>query len=127
MENNAAFFESARAKFPELAEKVDRQHVKYWGKQPSAAEDAYCWFESVSRALNSEMQREAYISESHAFFQFVECSFLTGSAEVKKCIDVAFAENLFWQVSPQKSAPYWQVLPQVLKNLYVDFHARTPL
>jgi len=127
METNIAFFQSARAKFPDLAEKADRQHIKHWGAAPSAEQDSYSWFESVSHALNFEMQREAYIKECQAFFQFVDGAFRSGSAEVKNCIDVAFVENLFWEVSPQKVAPYWQALPQALRKLYVDFHARTPL
>ena len=127
METNVAFFQSARAKFPELTEKADRQHLQYWGEPPTEEQDSYSWFESVSRALNNEMQREAYIQECQAFFQFVESSFRTGSDEVKNCIDVALVENLFWQVSPKKAGPYWQALPPVLQKLYVDLHARTPL
>jgi hypothetical protein len=127
METTAAFYRSTRAKFPDLTEKADRQHIKYWDEPPTEEQDSYIWFESVSRALNNEMQRGAYVNESQAFFQFVESAFRTGSDEVKKCIDVAFVENLFWEVSPKKVGPYWQALPQTLQKLYIDFHARSPL
>jgi hypothetical protein len=127
METNATFFQSARAKFPDLAAKADRQHMRYWGEPPSEEQDSYSWFESVSRALNDEMQRGTYITESQAFFQFVENAFRSGSNDVKNCIDVAFIENLFWEVSPDKAIPYWQALPKILQKLYVDFHARSPL
>jgi hypothetical protein len=127
MKTNAAFYRSTRAQFPDLTEKADRQHIKYWGEPPTEEQDSYIWFESVSRALNNEMQRGAYVNESLDFFQFVESAFRTGSDEVKNCIDVAFVENLFWEVTPKKVGPYWQALPQILQKLYIDFHARSPL
>ena len=127
METTAAFYQCARTKFPDLTEKADRQHIAYWGDPPSEETDSYNWFESVSRALNNEMQRGDYYDECQAFFQFVESVFRTGSDEVKKCIDVAFVENLFWKVSPKKIGPYWQALPKILQKLYVDFHSNSPL
>lgn len=127
METNVAFYQSSRAKFPDLTERADRQHTKYWGEPSAEEQDSYSWFESASRALNNEMQRGTYVNECQAFFQFVENVYRTGSEEVKKCIDVAFVENLFWRVSPKKVGPYWQVLPKILQDLYVDFHARSPL
>ena len=127
MESNVAFFRCARTSFPDLAEKADREHLKYWGEPPTEEQDSYSWFESVSRALNREMGGGAYILESQKFFQFVERAFMTGSEDVKKCVDVAFVENLFWQVPPRKADPYWQILPRALQKLYVDFHGRAPL
>jgi hypothetical protein len=127
MESTAAFYLSARSKFPDLTEKADRQHIGYWDESPTEEHDSYIWFESVSRALNREMQGGHYIKECQVFFQFVDSVLRTGSDEVKKCIDVAFVENLFWEVSPGKAGPYWQVLPQRLQKLYLDFHARSPL
>jgi hypothetical protein len=127
MQTNAEFFRDARSKFPALAEKADSHHVKYWGEPPTEAQDSYSWFESVSRALNAEMKGEAYLKEARRFFVYVETVFCTAGDEVKKCVDVAFVENLFWQVSPEKAAPYWQQFPKVLQELYFDFHRRTPL
>ncbi len=128
MKTNAEFFQSARAAFPEIAEKADRQHIAYWDEAPRAEHDSYSWFESVARALNVEMKQGTYLPESQSFFQFVADVFEKAEgAEVKICIDVAFVENLFWQVAPKKLAPYWHALPPALKKLYVEFHARPPL
>src|SRR5690606_38430088 len=127
METNVEFFLCARERFPDLAEKADRQHIKQWGEPPTVQDDSYIWFESVSNALNNEMQRSSYLKEAQKFFEFVESVFRQGSSEVKKCIDVALVENLFWQVPAQKVAPYWQVLPSALQALYVGFHGRAPL
>ncbi|NMM41806.1 hypothetical protein HHO47_13520 [Pseudoalteromonas arctica] len=45
----------------------------------------------------------------------------------REYIDVGIIENLLWQVTPINAAPYWQVLPNDLKTLYVNFHQRTPI
>ncbi|WP_459874025.1 DUF7674 family protein [Endothiovibrio diazotrophicus] len=48
-------------------------------------------------------------------------------AEVRNCIDVAFTENLFWQVKEENATPHWELLPSNLRDLHVGFHGRTPL
>jgi hypothetical protein len=52
---------------------------------------------------------------------------LNSSEEVFKCLDVAFVENLFWQVPASKATPYWEQLPARFKALYQGFHHRTPV
>jgi len=126
MDTNASFFRAARRAFPSLAGKADRHFLKYWNEQPSE-ENAYSWFASVANALNQDMRRSACPSECAEFFKFVAHSFCSASGEVKRCIDVSFVENLFWQVSPAKSAAYWRALPPSLQALYVGFHHKPPL
>ena len=126
METLTELYLAARSTFPVLAVKADMAFVKYWGEPPSE-ESAYSWFGSISTALNNEMQRGQFVSECEAFFSFVRQAFQCGNPEVKKCIDVSFVENLFWQVSPQRAKPYWQVLPAELQQLYIGFHGNSPL
>ena len=64
--------------------------------------------------------------ELAGLFQYLEENYLTGDEEVKKCIDVGFTESLFWQVPPSKAARYWLLLPNTLKDLYIDFHDNRP-
>jgi hypothetical protein len=52
---------------------------------------------------------------------------LDSSAEVFKCLDVAFVENLFWQVPARKCEPYWERLPARFKALHLAFHGRSPV
>lgn len=126
MDTNAAFYLAAREAFPSLAAKVDRHFIKDWDQQP-AENTAYSWFGCAANALNEEMRREASLAECAGFFTFVAHAFCSGGDEVKRCIDVSFVENLFWQVSPAKSAAYWPKLPAVLQALYLGFHHTSPL
>ncbi len=125
MQENSSFFLAARERFPALAQRADRHYLNYWGEMPSA-QTAYSWFECAANALNDEMRREGSLVEYSEFFRFVASVFASGSEEVRKCIDVSFVENLFWQVPPAKAAPYWKKLPRQLQVLYVDFHNKPP-
>lgn len=126
MDTTASFYLTAREEFPSLARMADRHYLKYWGEQPSG-EAASSWFESAANALNEEMKRGACLGECAQFFIFVAQAFGSASDEVKRCIDVSFVENLFWQVSPAKAAAYWKKLPPVLQALYVEFHHKPPV
>ena len=88
---------------------------------------AYSWFESLAKALNSEMLKGISLKTHEPVFNFINQALVGCSKEVRTCIDVAFVENLFWQVPSLKAELYWQELPQPLKELYVGFHHRTPL
>ena len=126
MQENSLFYLAARQRFPALARKADSHFLKYWAEQPSV-EAAYSWFESAANAVNDEMRHEGYLSECSEFFRFVAGVFASASEEVRRCIDVSFVENLFWQVPQAKAAAYWQELPPQLQALYVDFHCQRPL
>lgn len=126
MQTNSAFYLAARDRFPALARKADHKYLKHWHDQPSA-EDPYSWFESAANALNEDMKREDSLVECSEFFEFVTNVFASASEEVKRCIDVSFVENLFWQVPPAKAAAYWNKLPPRLQALYVGFHSKPPI
>jgi hypothetical protein len=125
METNQAFYLAFRGQFPEFSTHADREYFKNWGDNIEI--DPYSWFHSLANAINREMQSGSRLKEIEHIFAYVGKAFLSGSDEVKNCIDVSFVENLFWQVSPKKSEPYWLGLPDTLKKLYVDFHAQPPL
>lgn len=121
------FYLQTRALFPDLAERADREYLKYWGTLPEAINDSYAWFGSVATALNTEMCRAAYVPESGAFFDYVSSVLAHCSAEVRTCIDVSLVENLFWGVPLTKAQPYWSILPPPLQQLYLDFHRTAPV
>ena len=74
-----------------------------------------------------DVRTEVPFKQHEALFSFLVAAYEQGSEEVKSCIDVSFTENLFWNVPPDKVKPYWLLLPQRLKDLYVAFHQRAPL
>lgn len=113
-----------REKFPSVTEKVDLQHIDYWGSLDS--EQCYCWFESLAKTINSDMAKGEDPNTYTEIFEFLRSAYLKENDSVKNCIDVSFTENLFWEISVEKAEPFWLVFPDLLKGLYVAFHNRTP-
>ncbi|MBM3117244.1 DUF7674 family protein [Jeongeupia naejangsanensis] len=73
------------------------------------------------------MQHSAYADGTQILFDFVGRAYASGSIEVRNCINVAFVESLFWQVSRRTTVLCWPLLPnmtvlcrQYRNNGYVD-------
>jgi hypothetical protein len=124
LETVLELYNAVREKFPAIREKSDTIHVRNWGELNP--EFAYSWFESLAHTLNGEMSRQVNFGVHEPLFNYISGAFPGASEPVRKCIDVAFVENLFWQVPSAKCAPYWERLPPRLRELYLDFHRREP-
>ena len=123
MDSLLRFYRETRKRFSNVVEKVDRVHLKSWELDD---EYAYSWFGSLADSLNTDMRQGVGSDVAEALFEYMKDQFIAGSADVRNCIDVSFVENLFWQVSPQKAEPYWRKMPDLLKNLYLEFHGSPP-
>ena len=115
----------ARETLAEIVPQADREHIRIFGEVDE--EFAYSWFESLAKAVNRRMVKGEPPLKNSYIFRLMSVQYSQGDDEVRKCIDTAFTENLFWEVPAEKVAPYWQVLPTNLKELYIGFHHRTPL
>lgn len=124
METVIDLYNAVRKKFPTTQEKADRIHVRQWGE--TDPEFAYSWFESLAYALNEEMSRSVDSQIHEPLLTYISSILPSASEPVYRCIDVAFVENLFWQVPSIKCAPYWERLPPPLKELYLGFHRHEP-
>ena len=121
----AVLYNNVRKSFPDITEKADAIHMQLWDTVDS--DSAYSWFESLAKALNSEMAREEPENTYSQLVEYLAKEYERGDREVQDCIDVAFVENLFWDVMPNKLEPFWRKFPETLKNLYVAFYKATPL
>ena len=115
---------AVRSAFPDMAAKADRDYFEQWGER--LPEDEYSWFQSLANALNAQMRKRVAAADHRALFEFINRALRDCSAEVARCIDVSFVENLFWQVPADQAQGYWQQLPGPLKQLYLQFHSRPP-
>lgn len=117
-------FAEVRTSFPSISEVADRHYERLFGADSPV--HAYSWFESLANALNHEMSRDVDPKTHDGLLVRLDRA-LNSSEEVFRCLDVAFVENLFWQVPARKAAPYWDFLPTRFKALYEGFHHRTPV
>ena len=127
MDDILALYLRVRKAFPQISVSADRFHEKRFGGSLEGEPGVeYAWFEALADSFNEEMRRDVPYEIHRAAFQLLACAFDKGAETVKQCIDVAFVENLFWQVPSAKCAQYWEQLPPKLKQLYTEFHHREP-
>lgn len=119
------FCEEIKSKFPAISEKAEKEYFKFWG-DVGPEFYSYTWFEALARVINAEMNKGAQPQEFRPLFLAIAYGFKNGSEEVKKTIDVAFVENLYWNVSSNASELHWNHFPEILKELYLGFHRKEP-
>lgn len=117
---------SIKEHYPIISAKADAEYLRQWGDFIDSEHYSYTWFEALANALNTEMCGGVPASQYGDLLATISANFESGNQAIKECIDVAFVENLFWQVPESKSADYWSTLPDTLKQLYTNFHHRTP-
>ena len=114
-----------KERWPDISSKADIEYERLWGDF-TGEYYSYSWFEALANALNKEMGRGVSASAYQDLLSLISASFDSGDEAVRVCIDVAFVENLFWQVPKNKSADYWAALPENLRELYLAFHRHAP-
>lgn len=121
------FCTSIKEQYPAISAKADIEYARQWDDDTESEFYSYTWFHALANAINAEMRKGAPVGEYIGLFESISAKFSVGDEDIRKCIDVSFVENLFWQVSAEKSAIYWNALPEKLRALYVGFHHQTPL
>jgi len=121
------FHKYIKQRFPEVSERADVLYDDYWNSLVKVEFSAYSWFESLANAINSDMRKQVNSDQYIDLFEHVRHSYMVGDEDTKKTVDVAFVENLFWNVPREESKHYWHMLPELLKELYINFHRKGPL
>src|SRR5690554_4072719 len=121
------FCNSIKKQYPEISNKADIKYDKYWSRLVEMEFSSYSWFEQLANAVNDEMAKEIPPEKYTSLMNYIGDEYNVGIAEVKNAIDVAFTENLFWQIPACKALPYWEKLPKNLQALYIGFHRYAPL
>jgi hypothetical protein len=114
-----------RNSFPEISSKVDEDQKSYLDEVGLGT--PFFWFECLAMYINKEMIKEVDAREFKIVFEYFRTKYLFCGEHIKECIDVSFTENLFHNVSAGKAEQYWELLPDLLKDLYINFHHRTPV
>lgn len=119
------FCEEVKTRFPFISAKADKEYMRLWGDFTSDLY-SYSWFESLANAVNTEMSKGIHPKIYQDLFLFIDDGYLKGDESIRKAIDVAFVENLFWNVPSHSCDLYWAALPETLKDLYLNFHRKKP-
>ena len=117
-------YDDLHTEFPDISETADLMHRELWGEVDQ--QNVYHWFESLANSLNGRMQKNADVMLFSGVFECLRRAYIQGDSHIQDCVNVSFTENLFWKVEASKARPYWDVFPDILKNLYIGFHSRAP-
>lgn len=125
LETVREMYENFISIFPEISNSVDEDRVKYLDDVGFGT--PFYWFECLANYINKEMIKGTNPNRFKEVFEYFRSIYHFGNSKIKECIDVSFTENLFHDVHPSKAKSYWIVLPDLLKDLYTNFHRRSPL
>jgi len=125
METVREMYEDFVARFPDISKNVDEDRVNYLDDVSFGT--PFYWFECLANYINKEMIVGTSPIKYKEVFEYFRSNYLFGNNKIKECIDVSFTENLFHDVHPIKAKRYWVTLPDLLKDLYTNFHRRNPL
>ena len=103
-----------RELFPLEAEKTDSWlRERYW----DPAEATFSWVEAFAdRTSEAVAQKEAKTVLAHT--EFMSQEYRSGSPEVRNVIDVAYAENLMWDLDVSFRVWAWPHISAQVRELY---------
>ena len=108
--HRSEFIKAVKEQFPELREPINQQQ-------------GLLWFE-VQQFRFHTMQaiRDGDTEKLAACYRLAETAYLTGNRQLKEAIDGCFIEDMDYNTHGEVYAWAWELLPEVLKALYTDFH-----
>ena len=106
--------ERTRTRFPEEALITD-QWLRERGWAPD--EDPFVWIEAFADRTSEAVKRhdEAVIKAHTEFMATEHCQ---GSASVRSLVDVAYAENLMWDLDVSDRVWAWPHIARTVRALY---------
>lgn len=124
MGDSQRFVAGLRRDYPDLASRADFYHINQ-GFEPG--DQAYCiWVNAFADAVNERISRFDTDLVKDVFDRIASFN-EEESKEIQELVDVYFVENLFWKVPKDAAKASWELMPESLKALYLDFHHEAPI
>ena len=108
--HRSEFIKAVKEQFPELRDPINQQ------------EGLLCFELREFRLFTERAIRDGDTQKLAACYRLVETAYLTGNRKFKDAIDVCFIEDMDYNTHGEIYKWAWDMLPEVLKALYVDFH-----
>lgn len=106
-----------RRRFPEEARRTDEWHMERGWEEVELDDAPHLWIEAFADRT-TEAARATNWSTVRDHTEFMAEEYRRGSDPVKKLIDVAYAENLMWDLEDSAKLVAWPYLSQVVRDLY---------
>jgi hypothetical protein len=106
-----------RQRFPEEARRTDEWHMDRGWEGLELDEAPHLWVEAFADRT-TEAARAANWSAVKHHTEFMAAEYRNGSDFVKKLVDVAYAENLMWNLEDSAKVVVWPYVDKVVQDLY---------
>jgi hypothetical protein len=106
-----------RHRFPEEAKQTDQWHMDRGWEEVELEEAPHLWLEAFADRT-TEAARASNWTAVAAHTEFMAAEYVTGADPVKKLVDVAYAENLMWNLEDSAKIVAWPYVAQVVQKLY---------
>lgn len=112
-----------RQRFPEEARRTDEWQMERGWEQPELDEAPYLWVEAFADRTTAAA-RAGNWSAVTAHTEFMAAEYRNGADAVKNLIDVAYAENLMWDIEDSAKLVTWPYLAPAIQDLYEQMWGR---
>jgi hypothetical protein len=103
-----------RARFPSESAKTDEWVIARFG---SLEDMPHVWVEAFAdRTSDAIRARDARLVMEHT--EFLSAQYRHGSEHVRQLVDVAYAENLMWNMDGASKVWAWSHISPTVKDLY---------
>lgn len=82
--------------------------------------------EAFAKATTQAFSRNGIPKSGEGYLNFMSNRLRSCSSEERNFIDVYYAEVLFWSASDETIRLGWPLVPQNIKDLYLQFHGKPP-
>ena len=106
-----------RKRFPEEARRTDDWQMERGWERPELDEAPHLWVEAFADRT-SEAARAGNWSAVTDHTEFMAAEYRNGADAVRNLVDVAYAENLMWDVEDSVKIVTWPHLAPVVQDLY---------
>ncbi|WP_408952441.1 hypothetical protein [Lysobacter sp. Hz 25] len=108
-----------RAGFRTDAERTDRCLMERGCTGSDLEANPYTWIEAFAdRTTDAVRERNSDVVERHTGFMAEQ--YQSGSSHIRQLIDVAYAENLMWNVEDHDKVWAWPYISPMIRQLYVE-------
>ena len=111
--HRSEFIKAVKEQFPELRDPINREGL-----------GNLCGEMQQIRLFADQAIREGAKQRLADCYRLLETAYLTGNRQLKGAIDGCFIEDMDYNTHGAIYAWAWEMLPEVLKTLYVDFHGQ---
>jgi len=106
-----------RQRFPEEARRTDEWQTERGWEGPELDEAPHLWVEAFADRT-TEAALAGNWSAVTAQTEFMAVEYRNGSEPIRNLVDVAYAENLMWNLEDSAKLATWPYLAPVIQDLY---------